>query len=132
MSFTLTTDEIKLIKSGSVDFTKFTDPGNIDHMYCTFTAQNVLDQNFTTDEAKIIIDSLISKGVLKNNILFNVIENGSNYTVEISQTNPNINLSIATENDTHFKTCVNSLAKIDNKWMFVLTSNYISYVANQS
>ena len=85
MTFTLTTDETKVVKSGSVDFSKFVDyeSGNINPMYFTFTAQQVLDQNFTSDQAKIIINSLISKGVLNDDILFDVTENGSNYIIKI-------------------------------------------------
>tara|TARA_B100000945_G_C20347520_1_gene580533 strand:- start:798 stop:1202 length:405 start_codon:yes stop_codon:yes gene_type:complete len=134
MTFTLTTDETKVVKSGSVDFSKFVDyeSGNINPMYFTFTAQQVLDQNFTSDQAKIIINSLISKGVLNNNILFDVTENGSNYIIKIVKTNPDITAEIASEQDTYLNSCVSSLTKIDNKWMFVLSDEYIKYIALQS
>ena len=44
MTFTLTADETKVVKSGSVDFSKFVDyeSGNVDPMYFTFTAQKIL------------------------------------------------------------------------------------------
>ena len=101
-------------------------------MYFTFTAQQVLDQNFTSDQAKIIINSLISKGVLNDDILFDVTENGSNYIIKIVKTNPDITAEIASEQDTYLNSCVSSLTKIDNKWMFVLSDEYIKYIALQS
>ena len=57
MTFTLTADETKVVKSGSVDFSKFVDyeSGNVDPMYFTFTAQKILDQNFTSNQAKICL-----------------------------------------------------------------------------
>ena len=84
MTYTLTTDESKVAECGSVDFSKFTDSTkgyhNIDVKTegigygISFIAQDVLDAGFTEEEGKTIIESLITKGVIKSFIYSDFIE----------------------------------------------------------
>ena len=66
-TFTLTSDERKVAESGSVDFSKFTDPtkgwDNVDYLSETrkldgisFTAQDVLDNGFTVEQASSLLN----------------------------------------------------------------------------
>tara|TARA_B100000282_G_C31317162_1_gene302718 strand:+ start:59 stop:427 length:369 start_codon:yes stop_codon:yes gene_type:complete len=117
MSFTLTTDELKVASCGSIDFTKFTDPTkdyqNVEHnafQYWAFIAQDVLDEGFTEEEAKSIIDSLVTKKVLLD----------SSSTLD-SRKNVNKEDYGSWVTDSWAKT-----ATIDGKWMFFLSPEFIN------
>ena len=117
MSFTLTTDELKVASCGSIDFTKFTDPTkdyqNVEQnafQYWAFIAQDVLDEGFTEEEAKSIIDSLVTKKVLLDT--FGTAEGKSNLNKE--------------DYGSWVKDSWTKTATIDDKWMFFLSPEFIN------
>ena len=117
MSFTLTTDELKVASCGSIDFTKFTDPTkdyqNVEHnafQYWAFIAQDVLDAGFTEEEAKTIIDSLVTKKVLLDS--FGTLEGQKNINKE--------------DHGSWVKDSWTKTATIDGKWMFFLSPEFIN------
>jgi hypothetical protein len=121
MSFTLTTDELKVASCGSIDYSKFTDStkgyANIEdnsYKYFAFIAQDVLDAGFTEEEGKTIIDSLISKNVLIVSI--NTPETITKLTKE--------------DYDSWVQSCFVKTATIDGKWMFFLSPQFINDRAN--
>jgi len=121
MTFTLTTDELKIASCGSIDFSKFTDPtkdySNVDQnsfQYWSFIAQDVLDAGFTEEEAKPIIDSLVTKQVLLDSS--NTLESREKLNKE--------------EYGTWFKESWNKTATIDGKWIFFLSPEFINDKAN--
>ena len=117
MSFTLTTDELKVASCGSLDFSKFTDSTkgylnitNNDYKYFAFIAQDVLDAGFTEEEAKTIIDSLITKNVLIDEPIL---------VTDITKLNK--------ENyDSWVQDCFLKQTGIDGKWMFFLSPEFIN------
>ena len=131
MTYTLTTDESKGAECGSIDYSKFTDSTagwyNIDLMKylgtyekfpcneegITFIAQDVLDLGYTKDQARIIINSLITKGVLIDTpwTLYDM------QTYKTSELNP------------YLQTIKDKVATIDNNWMYYLSEPYINYIA---
>ena len=121
MSFTLTTDELKVASCGSIDFSKFTDStkdySNVEKnnfQYWSFIAQDVLDAGFTEEEAKTIIDSLVTKKVLLD-------------TFGTASGNANLNK----ENyGSWVKDSWTKTATIDDKWMFFLSPEFINDKAN--
>ena len=117
MSFTLTTDELKVASCGSIDFTKFTDPTkdyqNVEHnafQYWAFIAQDVLDEGFTEEEAKTIIDSLVTKKVLIEQ--FCTLDGQKNINKE--------------HHGSWVKDSWTKTATIDGKWMFFLSPEFIN------
>lgn len=117
MSFTLTADELKVASCGSLDFSKFTDSTkgylNIEdnnYKYFSFIAQDVLDAGFTEEEAKTIIDSLVTKEVIL-----------------ISISTPESLAKLNKEDyDSWVQDCFSKTATIDGKWMFYLTEAFIN------
>ena len=117
MSFTLTTDELKVASCGSIDFTKFTDPTkdylNVEKnqfQYYAFIAQDVLDAGFTEEEAKTIFDSLVTKKVLLDSF-------------GTSIANAELNIE---DYGSWVKDCLTKTATIDGKWMFFLSPEFIN------
>ena len=120
MSFTLTTDELKVVSCGSIDFSKFTDPtkgySNVEQnsfQYWSFIAQDVLDAGFTEEEAKTIIDSLVTKEVLLDSS--NTLESREKLNKE--------------DYGSWFKDSWNKTATIDGKWIFFLSPAFINDTA---
>ena len=117
MSFTLTTDELKVASCGNIDFSKFTDPtkgylniADNNYKYFSFIAQDVLDAGFTEEQAKTIIDSLVTKEVLVASI-------------STSETRTKLNKE---DYDSWVQSCFSKTATIDGKWMFFLTEKFIN------
>ncbi len=117
MSFTLTTDELKVASCGNIDFSKFTDPtkdySNVEQnnfQYWAFTAQDVLDEGFTEEEAKTIIDSLVTKKVLLDT--FGTAEGKANLNKE--------------DYGSWVKDSWTKTATIDGNWMFFLSPEFIN------
>ena len=131
MTYTLTTDESKVAECGSIDYSKFTDSTagwyNIEllkygethpKMFAneegiSFIVQDVLDLGYTKDQARIIINSLITKGVLIDTpwTLYDM------QTYKTSELNP------------YLQTIKDKVATIDNNWMYYLSEPYINYIA---
>ena len=122
----LSEDELKVAECGTVDFTKFTDSTkgylNIDASAngagygITFTSQDVLDSGFTEEEAKNIINSLITKNVL---------------TGHVSQDSIDTFLKTSNVDSTYLTNTLTKEKIIDGKWMFLLSEEFINYIANQ-
>ena len=124
MTYTLTTDESKVAECGSVDFSKFTDSTkgyhNIDFKTegigygISFIAQDVLDAGFTEEEGKTIIESLITKGVIKSFIYSDFIEKfWAGYTD-------------TTDAKKHINGLIDKKTAIDSNWIFFLTEQFIN------
>ena len=133
MTYTLTTDESKVAECGSIDYSKFTDStkgwenidlykyfasGDYPKMPCneegiSFIVQDVLDLGYSKDQAKTIVESLITKGVLINTPW--TLADMQSYAT--SELNP-FQQSIKDKTET-----------IDGNWLYVLTESYINYVA---
>lgn len=133
MTYTLTSDESKVAECGSIDYSKFTDStkgwenidlykyfasGDYPKMPCneegiSFIVQDVLDLGYSKDQAKTIVESLITKGVLINTPW--TLADMQSY--ETSELNP-FQQSIKDKTET-----------IDGNWLYVLTESYINYVA---
>ena len=124
MTYTLTTDESKVAECGSVDFSKFTDSTkgyhNIDLKTegigygISFIAQDVLDAGFTEEEGKTIIESLITKGVIKSFIYSDFIEKfWAGYTD-------------TTDAKKHINDLIDKKTAIDSNWIFFLTEQFIN------
>ena len=124
MTYTLTTDESKVAECGSVDFSKFTDSTkgyhNIDLKTegigygISFIAQDVLDAGFTEEEGKTIIESLITKGVIKSFIYSDFIEKfWAGYTD-------------TTDAKKHINGLIDKKTAIDSNWIFFLTEQFIN------
>ena len=120
MSFTLTTDELKVASCGNIDFSKFTDPtkdySNVEQnnfQYWAFTAQDVLDEGFTEEEAETIIVSLLTKKVI-------LISIGTPASFE------KLNKE---DYDSWVQDCFSKTATINGKWMFYLTKEFINDIA---
>ena len=119
-------DELKVAECGTIDFTKFTDSSkgylNIDASVdgagygITFTSQDVLDAGFTEEEAKNIINSLITKNVI---------------TGHVSQNSIDTFLKTSDVNSTYLTNTLTKQKIIDGKWMFLLSEEFINYIANQ-
>ena len=134
MSYTLTTDELKIAECGTIDFSKFTDstlriinvsncakyvddylkdPFNNEGF--TFINQDALNAGFTKDEATTIINNLITKQVIT-----------LVYTVSEMQ-------SLNTENlNPYTKSQITFTENINGNWMYSLTDSFINYIANQN
>ena len=121
MTYTLTTNELKVAECGSVDFSKFTDSTkgyeNIDKAEngsgygITFIAQDVLDEGFTAEQGKTIIDSLVTKGVISSVIPYNTIDTF---------------LKNASASSAYLTNCLSKNALIDGKWLFLLSEEFIN------
>jgi|TARA_B100000214_G_scaffold289827_1_gene219515 hypothetical protein len=138
MTYTLTADESKVAQCGSVDYSLFTDPAkgweNIDlfkyfasgdypKMPCneegiSFIVQDVLDLGYTKAQAKTIIDSLIAKGVLVSDD-FHPWTLADMQSYDPSELNP------------FQQTLKDKTETIDGNWLYVLTQEYINYIAAQ-
>lgn len=123
-TFTLTSDERKVAESGSVDFSKFTDPtkgwDNVDYLSETrkldgisFTAQDVLDNGFTVEQASSLLKSLEDKGVILGDIYLDVIE-----------------LDTITETDEYFKEKFKSKTTLNDNWMWTVNEDFINWIAS--
>ena len=121
MTYTLTTNELKVAECGSVDFSKFTDStkgyDNIDKTGngvgygITFIAQDILDKGFTAEEGKTIIDSLVTKGVIKTKISYDTID------AVLKETN---------WDSPYLTNCLSKSAVIDGQWLFLLSEEFIN------
>ena len=119
-------DELKVAECGTIDFTKFTDSSkgylNIDASVngvgygITFTSQDVLDVGFTEEEAKTIINSLITKNVL---------------TGHLSKDSLDSFLKTSDVDSTYLSNTLTKDKIIDGKWMFLLSEEFINYIANK-
>lgn len=134
MTFTLTSDESKVAKCGSVDYSLFKDPNlgwyNIDLLKyiethpqffaneegISFIVQDVLDLGYSKDQAKTIIESLIAKGVL----------------IDTPWTLADMQSYKTSELNTFQQTLLNKTETIDGNWLFVLSESYINYIAAQN
>ena len=134
MTFTLTTDEQKVAQAGSIDNSKFTDASlgwsNIDLMKyfescekfpcneegISFIVQDVLDLGYSKDQAKTIIESLVTKGVLIN----------TPWTLADMQSYETSDLNAFQQ------TLVTKTETIDGNWLYVLSESYINYIAAQN
>lgn len=127
MTFTLTTDELKIVKSGSVDFSKFTDPKkgffNLDSSSNSstlfdgwaFSVQDAIDSGFSLEEVKTLIQNLESKGAIIGNF---------------SVTKPDMPGEDFINNSTYLSECKKkSELEIDGNWMWTLTDEFINWVA---
>ena len=134
MSYTLTTDELKIAECGTIDFSKFTDStlGFINVDDCakyvddylkdpfnnegfTFIIQDALNAGFTKDEATTIINNLITKQVIT--LVYTVSEMQSLNTEDL---NP------------YTKSQITFTENINGNWMYSLTDSFINYIANQN
>ena len=134
MTFTLTTDESKVAKCGSVDYSLFKDSSlgwyNIDLLKyiethpqffaneegISFIVQDVLDLGYSKDQAKTIIESLIAKGVL----------------IDTPWTLADMQSYETSKLNTFQQTLLNKTETIDGNWLFVLSESYINYIAAQN
>lgn len=117
MTFTLTTDELKVASCGNLDFSKFTDPTkgylNIEdnnYKYFAFIAQDVLDAGFTEEQGKTIIDSLVAKKVLLDVQI--AVDDIANLNKE--------------DFDSWVQDCFLKKTGIDGKWMYFLSAEFIN------
>jgi len=133
MTYTLTSDESKVAQCGSIDYSKFTDPSlgwynielikyadNYPQFFAneegvSFIVQDVLDLGYTKAQAKTIIESLTTKGVLINTPW--TLADMQSY--ETSELNP------------YLQTLLGKLETIDGNWMYFLSEPYINHIAAQ-
>ena len=133
MTYTLTADESKVAQCGSIDYSKFTDPSlgwynielikyadNYPQFFAneegvSFIVQDVLDLGYTKAQAKTIIESLTTKGVLINTPW--TLADMQSY--ETSELNP------------YLQTLLGKLETIDGNWMYFLSEPYINHIAAQ-
>ena len=121
MTYTLTTNELKVAECGSVDFSKFTDStkgydnvdktGNGVGYGITFIAQDILDKGFTAAQGKTIIDSLVTKGVITTKIPYDTID------AVLKETN---------WDSPYLTNCLSKNAAIDGQWLFLLSEDFIN------
>jgi len=134
MTYTLTADESKVAECGSVDYSKFTDPSlgwynndiikykdNYPQFFAneegiSFIVQDVLDLGYTKAQAKTIIESLTTKGVLIDTPW--TLADMQSY--ETSKLNP------------YLQTLLSKLETIDGNWMYFLSEPYINYIADKT
>ena len=117
MTFTLTTDELKVASCGSLDFSKFTDStkgylniADNNYKYFAFIAQDVLDAGFTEEQGKTIIDSLTAKKVIIDESIL---------VTDIANLNKE-------DYDSWVQDCFLKQTGIDCKWMFFLSREFIN------
>lgn len=134
MSFTLTTDELKIAECGSINFSQFTDPtlgyrnsadptkyfddylkDPINDEGFTFIVQDALDAGFTKEQATIIINSLLAKQVIE------VI-----YTLSDMQAFNSEDLNPYT------KSLIGFTESINGNWMYYLKQDFVNYIASQN
>ena len=121
MTYSLTSDELKIAESGSVDFSKFTDSSkgyqNITYEAdkllkgVTFTVQDAVDSGFTLSEAETLLDSLITKKA--------IIEL---FTLSYAQ-------SLDTTALPYIADCLKNKTVIGDKYLFLLTEDFINHIA---
>ncbi len=134
MTYTLTSDESKVAECGSIDYSKFTDSSlgwyNIELIKysdshpqffaneegVSFIVQDVLDLGYSKDQAKTIVESLITKGVLVDTPW--TLADMQSY--ETSELNP------------YLQTLLSKLETIDGNWMYFLSQSYINYIAGKT
>ena len=134
MTYTLTADESKVAECGSVDYSKFTDPSlgwynndiikykdNYPQFFAneegiSFIVQDVLDLGYTKAQAKTIIESLTTKGVL----------------IDTPWTLADMQSYKTDELNPYLKTLLSKLETIDGNWMYFLSESYINYIADKT
>lgn len=126
MTFTLTSDELKIVQSGSVDFKKFTDSNkghnNLDFKDdlsnflegMSFTAQDAVDSGFSEAQVKTLTKSLEDKGAIVGDFSLAKSEN----------------IEDLLKDCTYFANCkTKSELEINDNWMWQLTDKFINWVA---
>lgn len=124
MTFSLTADELKIAESGSVDFSQFTDSTkgykNINYESdkllkgVTFTVQDAVNSGFTISQVETLLNSLITKKVIIE--LFTL-----NYAKSLDS-------SILP----YIANCLKNETTIGDKYLLLLTKDFINYIASQS
>lgn len=126
MTFTLTSDELKIVQSGSVDFKKFTDSNkghnNLDFKDdlsnflegMSFTAQDAVDSGFSEAQVKTLTKSLEDKGAIIGD--FSLVKSEG--------------IDDLLKDCTYFANCkTKSELEINDNWMWQLTDKFINWVA---
>ena len=121
MTYSLTADELKIAESGSVDFSKFTDPSkgyqNITYEAdkllkgVTFTVQDAVDSGFTLSEAETLLNSLITKKAIRELFTLSYAKSLDSSTVP------------------YIADCLKNETVIGDKYLFLLTEDFINYIA---
>lgn len=129
MSFTLTSDELKLVKSGSVDFSLFTDSTkgayNVTFLDdfsnflegVSFTAQDGVDAGFSETEVTTLTQSLENKNAIVGDFSLVNTENIDDL-IPISK---------------YLSDCkTKSELEINNNWMWTLTDDFINWAVDNN
>ena len=124
MTFELTADELKIAESGSVDFSKFTDStkGYKNITYepnkllkgVTFTVQDAINSGFTLSQAETLLNSLVSKKVIIELFTLNYAKN--------------LDSSILP----YIANCLKNETAIGDKYLLLLTEDFINYIASKN